>query len=86
MTVFEKHFSPKSASFGGWKRWRDCGLALLAFAFLGWLTMSARAETLLNVSYDPTREFYKEFNSEDRQGCHHQDVPWRFRQTGTRRH
>jgi sulfate/thiosulfate transport system substrate-binding protein len=63
MTVFEKHFSPKSASFGGWKRWRDCGLALLAFAFLGWLTMSARAETLLNVSYDPTREFYKEFNS-----------------------
>ena len=38
-------------------------LALAAVAALG-LTgpQVARAETLLNVSYDPTRELYREFN------------------------
>lgn len=44
------------------KGWRGV-LALVAVAAIG-LTgpQLARAETLLNVSYDPTRELYREFN------------------------
>jgi sulfate/thiosulfate transport system substrate-binding protein len=46
----------------GWRPWRDMGLAALSFLFLFSMLVSARAQTMLNVSYDPTREFYKEFN------------------------
>ena len=49
--------------------------------------------TLLNVSYDPTRELYQEFNArlrqalegEVRRGRHHQAVARRLRQAGPRR-
>ncbi len=47
----------------GWRRWRDAGLAVLSFIFLFAMLLPARADSLLNVSYDPTREFYKEFNA-----------------------
>ena len=48
--------------------------------------------TLLNVSYDPTRELYKEFNAafaaqlegRDRRDGHHPAVAWRLRQAGPR--
>ncbi len=45
------------------RRVRDTGLAALSFLILFGVIVSARAESLLNVSYDPTREFYKEFNA-----------------------
>jgi sulfate/thiosulfate-binding protein len=35
----------------------------IALALLGGLAGSAQAQTLLNVSYDPTREFYKDVNA-----------------------
>lgn len=44
-------------------RVRDLGLLLAAFAMVLATAFGVRAEPLLNVSYDPTREFYKEFNS-----------------------
>ena len=37
-------------------------LSVLAVALLAFGAPAARAAPLLNVSYDPTREFYKEFN------------------------
>ena len=44
-------------------RYRDFILVTVAFLFVAWMTVAARADTaLLNVSYDPTREFYKAFN------------------------
>lgn len=44
-------------------RYRDLALAGLALLFIAWMTLTARADSaLLNVSYDPTREFYKAFN------------------------
>lgn len=43
------------------RRWAVVGLALLS------LTGTARDLTLLNVSYDPTREFYQEVNQAFRQ-------------------
>jgi sulfate/thiosulfate transport system substrate-binding protein len=46
-------------------RYRDILLAALAFLFVAWMTVGARAAdvSLLNVSYDPTREFYKAVNA-----------------------
>src|SRR5699024_5030375 len=35
---------------------------LIAGVLMTGLSLAAQAETLLNVSYDPTREFYSEFN------------------------
>jgi sulfate/thiosulfate-binding protein len=45
-------------------RWRalTCGAALLGTALLGALAVAAPAVKLLNVSYDPTRELYDEYN------------------------
>ena len=37
-------------------------LSLLTGALLSGMIASAQAQTLLNVSYDPTREFYSDFN------------------------
>jgi ABC-type sulfate transport system substrate-binding protein len=45
-------------------RWRalTCSAALLGAALLGALAVAAPAVKLLNVSYDPTRELYEEYN------------------------
>ena len=69
--------------------------AALAFAWLGAAATDACAQdvTLLNVSYDPTRELYQEFNAafakhwkaEDRPDGHDQAVARRLRQAGARR-
>jgi sulfate transport system substrate-binding protein len=37
-------------------------LAATALAALLWTLPAAATTTLLNVSYDPTREFYQDFN------------------------
>ena len=47
-------------------------------------------KTILNVSYDPTRELYQEFNGafakyweqKAKEEDNHQAISWRFRQTG----
>jgi sulfate/thiosulfate transport system substrate-binding protein len=44
-------------------RIRDAALVLLALGFVLWLTVTAHAAELLNVSYDPTRELYKALNT-----------------------
>jgi sulfate/thiosulfate transport system substrate-binding protein len=44
-------------------RLRDVILFLLALGFVAWMTVSAHAAELLNVSYDPTRELYKAINA-----------------------
>jgi sulfate/thiosulfate transport system substrate-binding protein len=44
-------------------RARDAVLVLLALGFVLWLTVTAHAAELLNVSYDPTRELYKAINT-----------------------
>ena len=57
------------------------------------LAAPAGAQELLNVSYDPTRELYQEFNAafakhwkaKTRQGRHHPAVPRRLGQAGPRR-
>jgi sulfate/thiosulfate transport system substrate-binding protein len=42
---------------------RDLLIALASFGLILWAVLPARAQApLLNVSYDPTREFYKELN------------------------
>jgi ABC-type sulfate transport system substrate-binding protein len=42
---------------------RDLLIALASFGLILWAVVPARAQQpLLNVSYDPTREFYKELN------------------------
>ena len=42
---------------------RDVMIALASFGLILWAVLPARAQQpLLNVSYDPTREFYKELN------------------------
>ena len=46
----------RSLSYLARAAWLACGLALASAA-------PARDITLLNVSYDPTREFYREFNT-----------------------
>lgn len=38
-------------------------MVVLAALSLGFSTPAARAESLLNVSYDPTRELYKDLNA-----------------------
>ena len=42
---------------------RDLLLLLAAFALILFVTVAAHAQTLLNVSYDPTRELYKDINA-----------------------
>jgi sulfate transport system substrate-binding protein len=42
---------------------RRCGLAVTLVA-AGWQTAAAQTRTLLNVSYDPTRELYRDCNEE----------------------
>src|SRR5690554_3405467 len=58
--------SPHSASAARWVRWIGGALGLLAVAIpLAWTAAAAGGPgpvTLLNVSYDPTREFYREYN------------------------
>jgi sulfate/thiosulfate transport system substrate-binding protein len=44
-------------------RLRDTIIVLLALGFVVWMTFGAHAAELLNVSYDPTRELYKEINT-----------------------
>lgn len=47
-----------------WRRVLDGALVALAFGMVAGVSLQAKAQTtLLNVSYDPTREFYKEFNA-----------------------
>ena len=70
-------------------------LAAAAFAAAAFAVPAFAADTtILNVSYDPTRELYKAVNAafakdwkaktgDDR---HHRAVAWRFRQAGPRRH
>src|SRR5215207_6418319 len=42
---------------------RDVMIALASFGLILWAVLPAKAQQpLLNVSYDPTREFYKELN------------------------
>ena len=66
-------------------------LAVLAVILGMALPALASADvTLLNVSYDPTRELYQDFNAafakywkaKTGRECHHQAVPRRFRQAG----
>ena len=48
------------------RRRRTHFAALIVLAVLGWIAGAGAAhadKTLLNVSYDPTREFYKAFNA-----------------------
>ena len=75
-------------------RSRSLLAGLLAGAVqLGVLGFAFADTTLLNVSYDPTRELYKDFNAafaakwkaEDRRDRHHPAVAWRLRQAGARR-
>src|SRR5215211_5905124 len=53
--------SPSSLFRLAWLR--DVILFLLALGFVAWMTVSAHAAELLNVSYDPTRELYKAINA-----------------------
>lgn len=56
-------FAPRRASAGLARRFRDLAVVGAAFGLVLATTLFARADTtLLNVSYDPTREFYKEVN------------------------
>jgi sulfate/thiosulfate transport system substrate-binding protein len=41
---------------------RRAALAATALSTLLWASAAGADTTLLNVSYDPTREFYQEFN------------------------
>ena len=52
----------------------------LAIAIPG--ARGAEVKTLLNVSYDPTRELYQAVEGQDRRGSQDQPVPWRFGQAG----
>ena len=42
---------------------RRTAVVALAAALLPFLPVAAQSTEILNVSYDPTREFYKEFNA-----------------------
>lgn len=56
------HLLPHSASKAG--RWKAAiTAALIGLASLTGAAPQAQADTLLNVSYDPTREFYREYNA-----------------------
>jgi sulfate transport system substrate-binding protein len=63
----------------------------VALALLGRAGPAAVAKdiVLLNVSYDPTRELYTDYNSafakywKEKTG-HNQSIAWRFRQAGPR--
>ncbi len=69
-------------------------LALLLATVLGTASMAVPAKEveLLNVSYDPTREFYAEINAavrravagEDRRDAEHPGIARRLRQAGAR--
>ncbi|MBV9245403.1 MAG: sulfate ABC transporter substrate-binding protein [Methylobacteriaceae bacterium] len=53
----------RSIAIRGVRRWRDIALFALSFGALVAFTILAHAQTtLLNVSYDPTRELYKAIN------------------------
>jgi sulfate/thiosulfate-binding protein len=53
-----------AAPRGRWRRVLDAALVALAFGTVAGIAFQAKAQTtLLNVSYDPTRELYKEFNA-----------------------
>ena len=72
---------------------RRTALAATAIATLLWTLPASADTTLLNVSYDPTRELYQDFNkafadaleAEDRRDGHHPAVARRLGQAGPRR-
>ena len=39
--------------------------------------------SITNVSYDPTREMFEQYNKIFEDHCGSDTVPWRFRETGT---
>ena len=45
------------------RHWLGMWLVAVALAFSALGAIPVRAQTLLNVSYDPTRELYKELNA-----------------------
>src|SRR5690349_9261602 len=57
-TVEAEAPAPRSRGLRGWRA--ALALAVMGFAALG--AHSASAQTLLNVSYDPTRELYKAYD------------------------
>jgi sulfate/thiosulfate-binding protein len=68
-TVSTDHFrtSPAGTPHHDSKLTKACLTSMLAGAFLGFASLAmtapqATAQTLLNVSYDPTRELYREYN------------------------
>ena len=68
-------------------------LLVLAAGFAAIVVASAADVSLLNVSYDPTRELYEDFNksfadywkSQDRQDGGGKTIPWRLREAGAGR-
>lgn len=63
---------------------RTCTLALTPT--LAGVAPKAGAKALLNVSYDPTRELYREFNEAFAKHWEALGKPWRLRQPGARGH
>ena len=76
------------------RRWKSAAV-LAAIATIGSLTgvttYAADSVSITNVSYDPTRELYEQYNksfqehwkAKNRPGCGDHTVPWWFRQAGT---
>jgi sulfate/thiosulfate-binding protein len=64
-TAFTSHrIAPRLTRRVVWRTLRDVALVAAAFGFVAATTIGAHAQTqLLNVSYDPTRELYKEINA-----------------------
>lgn len=59
-TVAGRPPAARTAGLGGWKG--AVAAALFGLSSLLATAPGASAQTLLNVSYDPTREFYREYN------------------------
>ena len=68
---------PRSRGLRGWR----AALALAAMGFAAMGTHGAAADTLLNVSYDPTRELYKAY---DKAFAEHWEAEGRRRRSRSR--
>ena len=76
------------------RRWKSAVAALAAIAAIGSLTgvttYAADSVSITNVSYDPTRELYEQYNKifqkhwkeKNGPGCGYHAVSWRLRKTG----
>ncbi|MGX1500804.1 sulfate/thiosulfate-binding protein [Labrenzia sp. MBR-25] len=63
MSGFAGTNESRSASHAGWRRGLLAALTVIGFTFGGASTTLAQDKTeILNVSYDPTREFYRAYN------------------------